>query len=275
MTFRRYRPCATKARNGNDQTISRRLRRGANLRFRTGTITGASTGISAIEIPRSNPNAITKKSVMRIQDSVAFITGANRGLGLAFARELLGRDAKKVYAGIRNPDAIDLPGVLPVRLDVTDPASVSAAAVRCGDVTLLVNNAGIGRVNAGALDPALIDSAREIFETNFYGMVRASQAFAPVLSANGGGGIINVLSDATWFARPMLTAYSATKSATWSFTNALRIDLREKGTQVLALHVGFLDTDMAKGLDVKKSDPQRVATRTLDAREWQRGGACR
>jgi NAD(P)-dependent dehydrogenase (short-subunit alcohol dehydrogenase family) len=186
---------------------------------------------------------------------------------LAFARELLGRDAKKVYAGIRNPDAIDLPGVLPVRLDVTDPASVSAAAVRCGDVTLLVNNAGIGRVNAGALDPALIDSAREIFETNFYGMVRASQAFAPVLSANGGGGIINVLSDATWFARPMLTAYSATKSAAWSFTNALRIDLREKGTQVLALHVGFLDTDMAKGLDVKKSDLQRVATRTLDALE--------
>ena len=144
---------------------------------------------------------------------------------------------------------------------------MSAAAVRCGDVTLLVNNAEIGRVNAGALDPALIDSAREIFETNFYGMVRASQAFARVLSANGGGGIINVLSDATWFARPMLTAYSATKSAAWSFTNALRIDLREKGTQVLALHVGFLDTDMAKGLDVKKSDPQRVATRTLDALE--------
>jgi short-subunit dehydrogenase len=144
---------------------------------------------------------------------------------------------------------------------------VSAAAARCGDVTLLVNNAGIGRVNTGALDPAIIESAREIFETNFYGMVRASQAFAPVLSANGGGAIINVLSDATWFARPMLTAYSATKSAAWSFTNALRIDVREKGTQVLALHVGFLDTDMAKGVNAKKSDPQQVAARSLDALE--------
>ncbi|MDB5408834.1 MAG: Short-chain dehydrogenase of various substrate specificity [Rhodospirillales bacterium] len=204
---------------------------------------------------------------MEIRDSVAFVTGANRGLGLAFARELLGRGAKKVYAGIRNPVANSLPGIVPVKVDVTDPASVSTAAAHCGDVTLLINNAGIGRVNAGALDPAVIESACEIFETNFYGMVRVSQAFAPVLLANGGGAIINVLSDATWFARPVLTAYSASKSAAWSFTNALRIELRENGIQVLALHVGFLDTDMAKGLDVKKSDPQQVASRALDALE--------
>jgi NAD(P)-dependent dehydrogenase (short-subunit alcohol dehydrogenase family) len=125
-------------------------------------------------------------------------------------------------------------------------------------------------VNAGALDPALIDSAREIFETNFYGMVRASQAFAPVLAANGGGAIVDVLSDATWFARPMLTGYSATKAAAWSLTNALRIDLREKGMQVLGLHVGFLDTDMTKGLDIKKSNPRQVAARTLDGLETGR-----
>jgi NAD(P)-dependent dehydrogenase (short-subunit alcohol dehydrogenase family) len=118
------------------------------------------------------------------------------------------RGAKKVYAGVRDPNSIALPGVIPVKIDVADPASVSAAAAHCGDVTLLINNAGIARVNADALDPALIDSAREIFETNFYGVIRVSQSFAPVLSANGGA-IINVLSDATWFARPMLTAYSA------------------------------------------------------------------
>ena len=173
---------------------------------------------------------------MKIRDSVAFVTGANRGLGLAFAKELLGRGVKKLYAGVRNPDGVDLPGVIPVKFDVTNPA-IAAVAARCNDVGLLINNAGIGRVDASALDPAVIDNAREIFETNFYKIIRASQAFTPVLSANCGGAIINVLSDVTWFARPMLTAHAATKSAAWSFTNALRIDVRDKGIQVLALHV--------------------------------------
>ena len=275
MTFRRYRPMRDKNEERQrpndisktspwgkssvpDRYDHRRLHR--DLRDRNSAF---------------KPNAITKKSGMRIQDSVAFITGANRGLVWLLPESCSGVMRKRSTLAYETQMVSTCQASCQFRLDVTDPASVSAAAVRCGDVTLLVNNAGIGRVNAGALDPALIDSAREIFETNFYGMVRASQAFAPVLSANGGGGIINVLSDATWFARPMLTAYSATKSAAWSFTNALRIDLSEKGTQLLALHVGFLDTDVAKGLDVKKSDPQRVATRTLDAREWQRGGACR
>ena len=150
---------------------------------------------------------------MRIEGSVTFVTGANRGLGLAFAKELLGRGVKKLYAGVRNRDGVDLPGVIPVKFDVTDPAAIAAAAAHCNDVTLLINNAGIGRVDASALDPAVIDNAREFFETNFYGIIRASQAFAPVLSANGGGAIVNVLSDVTWFAPPILTAYSATKSA--------------------------------------------------------------
>ena len=204
---------------------------------------------------------------MSIENSVAFVTGANRGLGLAMAKELLGRRVKKLYAGVRNPDGVDLAGAIPVKFDVTDAAAVAAAALRCNDVTLLVNNAGIARVDASALDPAVIDNARDIFETNFYGIIRASQAFAPVLSANGGGAIINVLSYATWFARPILTAYAATKSAAWSFTNALRIDVRDKGIQVLALHVSFLDTDAARGWDVKKGDPRVVAARTLDALE--------
>jgi NAD(P)-dependent dehydrogenase (short-subunit alcohol dehydrogenase family) len=204
---------------------------------------------------------------MRIEDSVAFVTGANRGLGLAFTKELLGRGVKKLYAGARNPNGVDLPGGIPVKFDVTDPAAIAAAALRCGDVTLLINNAGIGRVDASALDPAVIDNAREIFETNFYGIIRASQAFAPVLSANGGGAIVNVLSDITWFSRPIMTAYAATKSAAWSFTNALRIDVRDKGIQVLALHVGFVDTDLIRDFDVRKSDPRVVAARTFDALE--------
>jgi NAD(P)-dependent dehydrogenase (short-subunit alcohol dehydrogenase family) len=210
---------------------------------------------------------VIERIVMKVRNSIAFVTGANRGFGLAFARELVARGAKTVYAGVRNPDGFDVPGLVPVRLDVTDPASVSAAAARCGDVTLLVNNAGIARPSSGALDPALTDTARKIFETNFYGMIHATQAFAPVISANGGGAIINVLSDATWFAQPVLAAYSATKSAAWSFTNALRIELREKGTQVLALHVGYMDTDLTKGLDIKKIDPRQVAAHTLDGLE--------
>ena len=124
---------------------------------------------------------------MKIRGATALVTGANRGLGRAFLRHLREAGCAKVYAGVRNPDGVDLPGAIPVKLDVTDPVAVAAAAVRCNDVTLLVNNAGIGRVDAGALDPAVIDNAREIFETNFYGIIRASQAFAPILSANGGG----------------------------------------------------------------------------------------
>lgn len=204
---------------------------------------------------------------MKIQGSVAFVTGANRGIGLAFAKALLARGARKVYAGARNPEAVTLEGVVPVKLDVTDPASVSAAAARCADVTLLINNAGIAAVNSGALDPGVIDSAREIFEANFYGVIRVSQAFAPILTAHGGGAIINVLSDVTWFSRPVLTAYGASKAAAWSFTNALRAELSGRGTQVLALHVGFVDTDLAKGVNVRKSDPADVVARTLDALE--------
>src|SRR5260370_6725280 len=204
---------------------------------------------------------------MKIKDSVVFVTGANRGLGLAFARELMARGAKKVYAGAGHSGDVVLPGVVRVRIDVTDPVSVAAAAEQCADTTLLVNNAGIARVMESTLDPALIGTAREIFETNFYGVILTTQAFAPVLQANGEGAIINVLSDASWFSRPMLAAYSTTKSAAWSFTNALRIELREKGIQVLGLHVGFLDTDMTHGFAMKKTHPQDVAASTLEALE--------
>jgi NAD(P)-dependent dehydrogenase (short-subunit alcohol dehydrogenase family) len=196
---------------------------------------------------------------MKIPDSVFFITGANRGLGLAIAREALKRGARRVYAGVRNPTDADTPGIVQINLDVTDPASVVAAAGQCGDTTVLVNNAGIVRLTDGTLDPSLAEVAREIFETNYYGTVLVSQAFAPVLARNGGGAIVNVLSDATWFSRPVLAAYSPSKSAAWSFTNALRVDLRNQRTLVLGLHVSFMDTDMTRGYEAKKADPGDVA----------------
>ena len=200
---------------------------------------------------------------MKIENSIVFISGANRGLGLAFAQEALKQGAKKVYAGVRNPTASDMPGIVQVRLDVTDPASVAAAAQQCGDTTLLINNAGIARLNTSVLDASMIDLSREIFETNYYGVILLSQAFAPVLAQNGGGAILNVLSDAAWFSRPMLASYSASKSAVWSFTNALRMALRGQNTLVQGLHVSFLDTDMTKGFDMKKTSPQQVAQAAL------------
>lgn len=203
---------------------------------------------------------------MEVRNSVAFVTSGNRGLGRAFAEALLARGAK-VYVGARQPESVDLQGAVPVRLDVTDADSVRAAAERCGDVTLLVNNAGIGALGSGSLDPDLVEVSRRVFETNYFGVIRASQAFAPVIKANGGGGIVNVLSDQTWFALPPLAAYAASKSAAWSYTNALRIDLRAQGTRVVGLHVGFLDTDLTAGLDVKKSDPRAIADIALDGLE--------
>jgi NAD(P)-dependent dehydrogenase (short-subunit alcohol dehydrogenase family) len=204
---------------------------------------------------------------MNIKHAVAFVTGANRGLGLAYARALLARGASKVYAGVRNPEGIDIPGVIAVRLDVTDPASVAAAAAQCADTTLLVNNAGIARILPSMLDPQLAAMAREIFETNYYGVLNVSQAFAPVLAANGGGAIVNVLSDAVWLARPFLSAYAASKAAAWSFTNSLRIELRGQNTFVQGVHVGFMDTDMTHGFDMVKVHPDFVVSQSLDAIE--------
>ena len=203
---------------------------------------------------------------MKIQNATVLFSGANRGIGLAFAREVLARGARKVYAGVRNPASVTLAGVEAIRLDVTRPEDVSAAAQRCGDVTLLINNAGIASVG-GFLAAGSVDSTREQFETNFYGPLLMSQAFAPVLAANGGGGILNVLSIASWINRPLLGVHGATKSAAWALTNGLRQELRGQGTQVLGMHVGFVDTDLTRGIDMPKSAAIDVVRSTLDALE--------
>lgn len=201
---------------------------------------------------------------MDLQDAVVLITGANRGLGLAFAKEALARGARKVYAGARNPDSVTLPGVVPVRLDVTRPDDVAAAAKLCPDVTLVVNNAGIARLGA-FLDEDGIDLTRDHFETNVIGMLRVSQAFAPILQANGGGGLLNVLSIVSWIGSGVLAPYAASKAAAWSLTNGLRLELAAQGTQVLALHMGFVDTDLTRGFDAPKTAPELIAARALDA----------
>jgi len=203
---------------------------------------------------------------MKLDNAVVLITGANRGLGLAFAREALARGARKVYAAVRDPASVTLAGVVPIKLDVTKPEDVAAAALACADVTLLVNNAGIAATGGFLADDA-VESAKRHFDTNVYGIVRMSKAFAPVLAGNGGGAILNVLSIASWINGPLLGVYAASKSAAWGVTNGLRQELREQKTQVVGMHVGFVDTDLTRGLDVPKSSPELIVARTFDALE--------
>jgi NAD(P)-dependent dehydrogenase (short-subunit alcohol dehydrogenase family) len=203
---------------------------------------------------------------MKIQDSVALVTGANRGLGLAFARALLAGGARKVYAAARDPASVTLRGVQAIRLDVTNPDEVAAAARDLPDVTLLVNNAGVLR-GSGFLSPGGVDAVRAELETNFFGPLALSRAFAPALARNGGGAIINVLSALSWVSFPTSSTYSASKAAAWSLSNGLRGELGGQGTQVLALHVGFMDTDMIRHVTAPKSDPNDVVRQTLAALE--------
>ncbi len=198
---------------------------------------------------------------MQIEGGTALVTGANRGLGRRFAAELLARGAT-VYAAARNPDSVDQPGVTPIALDVTDPSSVARAAEITGDVTLLVNNAG-SSTGASLLTGSLADIQLEM-NTHFFGTLAVTRAFAPQLAAGGGGAILNVLSALSWVNFPASGAYCAAKSAEWSLTNAVRQELAAQGTQVSALHVGYMDTDMVRHVDAPKSDPAVVAKLALD-----------
>jgi NAD(P)-dependent dehydrogenase (short-subunit alcohol dehydrogenase family) len=204
---------------------------------------------------------------MNIKNSIVFVTGASRGVGLAFAREALLRGAAKVYAGVRHPEGFSEPGIIPVKLDVTDPDSVNAAAKVASDVTLLVNNAGIAEVSESPFAENVEEQARRIFETNYYGVARTTNAFQASLPSEGNGAVINILSDVTWRAVPILAPYSASKAAAWSYTNNIRVHLRNRNIQVVGVHVGFVDTDLTRGFDVPKSDPLDVVRQTYDALE--------
>jgi NAD(P)-dependent dehydrogenase (short-subunit alcohol dehydrogenase family) len=203
---------------------------------------------------------------MKIRDSVAFVTGANRGIGLAFAQELLAGGARKVYAAARQPERITLAGVECVRLDVTNPEDVTAAARQCTDVNMLINNAGIA-LWTGFLAPDSVEAARSEMETNYYGPLLLSRAFAPVLEKNGGGAIVNLLSVLSWVAVPNAGTYSASKAAAWALTNWLRTALREQGTHVVGVHAGPVETDMASELTLPKVKPLDIVRQVLGAVE--------
>jgi NAD(P)-dependent dehydrogenase (short-subunit alcohol dehydrogenase family) len=193
---------------------------------------------------------------MKIAGATALVTGANRGFGRHLAAELLTRGAT-VYAGARDPGRVDLPGATPLALDITDPASVAAAADIAGDITLLINNAG-SATGADLLHGDLEKIRLEI-DTHFFGTLSVVRAFAPKIAANGGGSILNILSALSWVSFPTDGAYCAAKSAAWSMTNALRAQLVEDNIRVAGLHVGYMDTDMAAAVTAPKSDPADIA----------------
>jgi NAD(P)-dependent dehydrogenase (short-subunit alcohol dehydrogenase family) len=203
---------------------------------------------------------------MKIKGSTAFVTGANRGLGLAYAKALLAAGASKVYAGARDPASVTYPGVVPVKLDVNNPADIAAAAALCGDVDIVINNAGIIG-STPLLAPNGNDALREVLNTNLQGVLDVSRAFAPVLKKNGGGALINMLSALSWASMPGTGAYSVSKAAAWALTNGLRQELRAQGTLVVAVHAGYIDTDMVKGVDAPKTAPEDIAKAVVDGIE--------
>ena len=202
---------------------------------------------------------------MQINNAVVLVTGANRGIGAEFVRQLRERGAAKVYATARDVDMIDVDGVEALALDITDEAQVRAVANRASDVTFLINNAG---VSSGAdLVTGDLGVIRNDLETNFFGALHLTRAFAPILEANGGGAILNVLSAAAWFSAPGATSYAMTKAAAWSLTDAARVQLAAQGTQVTGLLMAMVETDMTAGVDVPKSSPASIVTAALDGIE--------
>jgi NAD(P)-dependent dehydrogenase (short-subunit alcohol dehydrogenase family) len=205
---------------------------------------------------------------MDIKGSVALVTGANRGLGKSFVDALLAQGAAKVYAARRtlsqsSPGHANDPRVIPVKLDVTAAEDVRAVASRCADLTLLVNNAG-AMLTAPMLKDGSEDALRREMEVNVYGMLAMTRAFAPILAKNGGGAIVNMLSVVSWFTVPFNATYCATKHAALVVSDASRIELKRQGTQVVGVYAGFIDTDMAAGIDRPKTPPRQVADRALE-----------
>jgi len=209
-------------------------------------------------------NRQKKDTAMHLKDSVIFITGANRGLGLQLAKAALAAGAKKVYGAARDPKSITLPGVIPVQLDVTRHEEIAAVASEYKDVTILVNNAGIVRAG-GILAENALEQARAEMETNVIGPMLLSKGFAPTLKANGGGAIVNILSVLAWYSQGPTNTYSMSKSAAWALTNGLRVELAAQGTLVLGAHMGYMDTDMTASYDVAKIKPEEVAAKIFEA----------
>jgi NAD(P)-dependent dehydrogenase (short-subunit alcohol dehydrogenase family) len=202
---------------------------------------------------------------MQVKNAVVLVTGANRGIGAEFVAQLKERGAAKIYAASRTPGGIDVDGVEQIQLDITDPSQARAAAAAAGDVQILINNAGIS--TGTSLVSGDVGEIRREMDTNFFGPLLMTQAFAPILKANGGGAIVNLVSALSWFTTPGAGAYAASKAAAWSLTDSARLELAGQGTHVVGVYMGLVDTDMAAGVEAPKIPASALAAAGLDAIE--------
>ena len=202
---------------------------------------------------------------MKIEGSIALVTGANRGLGKALVSALLEAGATKVYATVRDEKKLVRTDarIVPLLLDTTKPAQIVAAAKQASDVTLLVNNAGV--LNSYSALTASQEELEADFRTNVHGTLGVVRAFVPALARNGGGTtIVNVLSLASLASVPTMAGYSASKAAAYSITQALRAELRAKNIAVLAALPGPIDTDMVKALAMPKTSAADTAKALIE-----------
>ncbi|MFI6673252.1 SDR family oxidoreductase [Kribbella sp. NPDC050470] len=198
-----------------------------------------------------------------LEGAVVLVTGGQRGIGKAIVDDLLDRGVAKVYATARNPKPSSDPRVVPLALEITDQASIDALVAAVPDVTVLVNNAGAGSPDTYLDTP--IEAVRDVFESNFFGPLNLTRALVPVIERNGGGHILNAHSALSWVA--LHGAYAATKAAFWLQSNAIRLELLDRGIGVTGLHMGYVDTDMATAVTAPKARPEDIAKQALDGIE--------
>lgn len=204
---------------------------------------------------------------MKIENSVALVTGASRGLGFALVEAILQKSAQRVYAAARDPGQLQPlvnrygNRVIPLIIDITHPDQILSVASMARDVNLLINNAGV--FSEGSILEAPLDLIRQDMEVNYFGTLNVVRAFAPILETHPGSAIVNILSISALANVPGIGSYSASKAAGQSLTQSIRSQLLKKHISVHGVFPGPVDTDMTSRMAIPKARPEDVAQAIL------------